>query len=278
MSSIVYIAGMPRSGSTLLGRLISAKFNAQFCGELMHMDGLCAPDELCGCGRHLSCCEFWEPAVGLLRSVDGPTLRESIRKYLETGASCRSTKLIDLVREVTQALMGRGRPLVDSSKHPRFARLHLLANKELDLHVLHILRDPSAVIWSVSGRPLRKPEVVGVEVHLRTFPPRAVADRWRRQNAEVQQLRALASTYQTARLEDIAASPDEVIWQLGMTCGLDVSRGDVMDHSLRGNPSRFEPLQVDVTRVRLAEGAGSSTILRIRALARGRYGYPLVRT
>ena len=61
---LVYIAGYPRSGSTLLLRLLGAAPGYFAIGEL-HEVWLRSfiEDQLCGCGRSFSECDFWEQVV-----------------------------------------------------------------------------------------------------------------------------------------------------------------------------------------------------------------------
>ena len=61
---ILYIVGFPRSGSTLLDRLIAANGGLLSAGEVRRVweRGLLG-DELCGCGQPFSACPFWTRVI-----------------------------------------------------------------------------------------------------------------------------------------------------------------------------------------------------------------------
>lgn len=278
VTSVVFLAGVPRSGSTLCGRLLADLFEVQFCGELLHIDALCEPRELCGCGTPIEDCTYWQPCIRLLAGHDRFELREMIRRAAEHGDANALPHLRSLLRKVVETLWReRALPIVDSSKIPAIARSHQAGRSPAELHVLHVIRDPSAVIASVSTRPLERPEVVDSVARLRTFPAGAVADRWRRHNAEAARLRRIAASYHVIRLEDLVASPLRTIDAPAAAIGLQLrSEPEPVDHSLRGNPARFEPLHVDPDRVGRSGDVAFLRILRLRALARSQYGYPLL--
>jgi hypothetical protein len=59
-STVVYIAGSGRSGSTLLERMLGALPGYVNVGELIDtFRRVVKFDELCGCGAAFSACDFW---------------------------------------------------------------------------------------------------------------------------------------------------------------------------------------------------------------------------
>lgn len=278
MRAVVFIAGLPRSGSTLCGRLLASYFDVQFCGELLHLDALCQPRELCGCGTSIEDCSYWRPVIELLGDEDSTSLRCAIRQSIEDPGAKSVARVEALLRSVIDVLYCNNQlPIVDSSKVPALARRHLAGSHGTNLHVLHLVRDPSAVIASISTRPLRRPEIPDAEARLRTFPASQVADRWRRHNAEAAQLRHFAKSYHLVRLEELALDPSGILQEIATHIGLcQRPSRPAIDHSLRGNPARFEPLHVDPIRVRRSGWVRHSAMLRVRALARARYGYSLI--
>ena len=57
---IIYIAGLGRSGTTLLDRVLGQADNACSTGELklLWRRG-CVKNQLCGCGKSFNTCMFW---------------------------------------------------------------------------------------------------------------------------------------------------------------------------------------------------------------------------
>ena len=91
-SKILFIAGIGRSGSTLLSRMLAQIEGFQAMGELHHLWQTRAPlqasDELCGCGSSYAECRFW-PRV--IETALGPVDRGVGRPVAPPGA-WRSTR------------------------------------------------------------------------------------------------------------------------------------------------------------------------------------------
>lgn len=124
MTAIIYIAGLPRSGSTLVGRLLADRYDVQFCGELLHLAAVCAPvaDELCGCGQKLADCEFWRPVSVALQDRDATSVRSAMKDAVERNLASMDSSLVDALGTALEAMWAANcAPVVDSSKVPRFA-------------------------------------------------------------------------------------------------------------------------------------------------------------
>ena len=169
---VLYIGGLPRSGSTLVGRVFGQLDFAFFAGEVRNIwrFGLMR-ESTCGCGQPQQSCEFWstvlKTAYGTLSEED-ILVRSSINKDLRIWHVLRSwlpggeawlrkkwafhfenqRKLYHAIQSVS----GR-RVLVDSSKAPAYAAL-LALMPEIDLTILHVVRDPRgmAYSWFRTGR------------------------------------------------------------------------------------------------------------------------------
>src|SRR5262249_20570855 len=63
-TTVVFLAGMGRSGTTLLERALAELDGSTALGEVLHLwvRGI-VDDDLCGCGERFSGCLFWQ-AVG----------------------------------------------------------------------------------------------------------------------------------------------------------------------------------------------------------------------
>lgn len=277
---ILYITGMPRSGSTLLGRLLADRFKVQFAGELLHLDALCRPAERCGCGSDLKTCTYWGPVRALLANLNPRATRTVLRAAATASpaSSAPSAAGAKLVAEVVERLLtSTSYPIVDTSKIPGLALAHQANASRRPVHAVHLLRDPSAVIASIAERPLRKRERDDPAARLRTFSPLAAGLRWRKHNWLASQLRHEVASYQTVHLEDLVREPDGVLDDIGQSAGLHRrSNGQPLDHSLRGNPSRFDPLVVRPALARRATSTSRHDGPRLIALAGRTWGYSLV--
>ena len=278
--SVVYVAGMPRSGSTLLGRLLADRFEVQFAGELLHLDALCAPAERCGCGVHLATCSYWAGVRERLLHEDPGTVRTELRGLATRfpRTPIQGGHAAELLADVVGLLAAANpRPIVDTSKVPSLGMAHREAVPRGQVHVVHLLRDPSAVIASIAHRPLRKREQDDPKARLRTFPPLSVGLRWRHHNRLARELRHSSNSYLQVHLEDLVRDPDTVLAEIADQASLLPRAGEPpLDHSLRGNPSRFDPLRLDPGRVGRAQSTSNHAVSRLVALAGRTWGYPVI--
>lgn len=179
---VVFTAGMTRSGSTLLERMLAAVPGTIACGEINLLWQKVMQGDLCGCGAPLAECPFWsgvlERTLGadwrgkvaevraLHRSVarlrHGPKL---LFPALDRAFSRRLAEYRALLRRLYGAIAEASgcRIVLDSSKSPAYGLV--LAGTGGRLFLIHLVRDPRAVAHSwtrhrplpeAGGRPLAK--------------------------------------------------------------------------------------------------------------------------
>jgi len=262
--TVLYIGGLGRSGSTLVERLAGQLPGACAVGEIVHLwqRGV-TENERCGCGMAFAQCSFWQQAgktafggwdeidtgrVAALRAqVDrnrfiprlaarparagpGPGLAEYTAYY---------TRLYAAVAEVSGA-----RVVIDSSKHPSLA--HCLRRQgEVDLRVLHLVRDSRAVAYSW-GRAVRRPDT-DRHSYMTRYSPAVAAAQWNGQNAAFHLLRGVPVL--RLRYEDVVAAPEAAVRRIAAFCGLPAPGRLAFlgtgwaelepGHSVSGNPMRF---------------------------------------
>ena len=165
--TVLYIAGWQRSGSTLLGNILGQIDGFFSTGELYYLwDYVWLRNILCGCGRRFRDCSVWTEVVrtafGEEHAVDAALMR---RIGLRAGSTRRLPYLMlpwtrrRVAAEISEYLETLGRlygalaattgstVIVDSSKWPSYGRmLEMLPN--IDLKVVHLVRDPRAVAHS----------------------------------------------------------------------------------------------------------------------------------
>ncbi len=267
--SVLYVAGLGRSGSTLLARLLGEVEGVASVGELHHIWQTGAPvaaaDELCGCGRAYADCGFWPElltavfdgaAVPLERVRELHDRVSRIRRIprLERGGGEAFEREVDAYASIWRSIYGEiarraGRRLVvDASKDlgPLFA---LSRVPDLELRVLHLIRDPRGVAFSWS-RQKRRPEFVGREVYMNRHGPVAVAWRWTYSNLLAERSRGRVAAFRQLRYEELIESPEATLRGICEWAGLERPKLDFVDgvtarldrssHLVSGNPMRFD--------------------------------------
>ncbi|WP_433245663.1 sulfotransferase [Streptosporangium sp. CA-135522] len=287
---VVFVGGLGRSGTTLLERLLGEVPGIAPLGEVVHLwaRGVLA-NEACGCGEPFGSCPFWnevgERAFGgwsdglahrvlaLGQRVDRTRRIPGLAQILtEEGADtcpwsspglaglgeyvAAHRRLYDAAGEVA------GCPIViDSSKHASLA--FCLAAAGVDVHVVHVVRDPRAVAHSwhrrvarpEDGRPMTRWSPARTSVH------------WLAQNLSLELLARRGVSVTRIRYEDLLQAPGDTLRSLVARIGLRPHLGFLADgeaelsvaHTASGNPMRFT-----VGRIGLAPDDGWRTGASVR--------------
>jgi hypothetical protein len=260
---ILYVAGVPRTGSTVLGRLLGDMTDVIFVGELNFFWRRFAQAELCSCRRPLPSCSFWSAVVsqayGALTTADAAGMaeleRHVLRKQFALGlapaawrarsASRVGTMLTERARLYQSIGQLTGATwIVDAGKEPVFGSF-LARIDGADVGTIHLVRDPRGVAFSWQ-------KLVQSDSEPRDMPrkaPAMTAVDWVLQNTLVQLgLRRLSSTYVRVRYEELVTRPEHVLREISRATGLAmaapaattgarVDPGDRGDHHLvAGNP------------------------------------------
>ena len=275
---VVFIGGCGRSGSTLLARMLGEFPRFFSTGEMRFIwqRGL-VENKLCGCDVPFRECPFWS-AVGdaafggwdqldaqemaaLERAVDRhryipflvapwlwPRFRRRLVRY--TDVLARLYKGIDHVTA--------GACIVDSTKDAPFAYV-LRRMPELDLRVVHLVRDSRCVAFSWTKR-VQKPEEVATAGYMNTYNPVEMGFRWVAYNLCFHLLGYLGVPRLLMRYERLVTSPRLEIERIAAHLGEAVREehfaflnGRGVDlgvhHTVSGNPMRFDrgtiPLRID---------------------------------
>jgi len=303
---LLYVAGSGRSGSTLLGRVLGEGERAICVGETQYLwtRGL-RENVRCGCGVPFAECSFWtavgeagfggwgrlddrrvaalDGAANRLRALplhDAPRLRPGLARDISDYTAVLG-RLYRAIGEVSGA-----RTVVEISKTAPF--LSLLARVEdLELSVVHLVRDPRAVAHSWQRRR-RMPSPIAGEHFMPRFPARVTAVNWLATNAALdvlsRRVRCKRVAYETF-LENPSAALGQLAWFIGEPVPAAAASPAGFElgghHIFSGNPMRertgFVPLRGDgewrqgLSRRDFAE----VTAITLPLLAR--YGYPLGR-
>jgi hypothetical protein len=266
---VLYICGWGRSGTTLVDRIIGEVPGFASLGELRSLWDADSSRQTCGCGELVAECRVWGPILEAMSAASGYTwgsvqrLRdESTRsrhvlglwRAARTASGVKSPSaerygdvLVGLYAAV-QASVGAG-VVIDSSKHPAEALL-LASRPDIDLTVLHLVRDPRGAAFSWSGR---RGETTKERRATDQPPYRGIMSSsawWSAWNLIAEGLvrPTLGARYISMRYEDVMVAPRDrlaaVVQRLGASGGdlPFVGADEVMlrpSHTVAGNPSRL---------------------------------------
>lgn len=299
--TVLLLIGVGRSGSTILDIALGSHPEIEGVGELVNIARLgWINDEYCACGKRVGDCEYWtavraaleqsgepfdpleylhlqtrvERARHLVRWLIGPPTEDQSRYLRETAAIYRSI----------QRVSGR-HVIVDSSKNPVRA-LALLHAPGCDVRILHLVRDPRGVAWSLL-KPYRRDEAAGVQRDFASRPAWRTSLLWTLVNllAEVVARRYPPGRRMVLRYEDLTEDPVRALGDVGRLVGVDVGdlAGRIADggelptrHKIAGNRLRMQGsvrLRRDTEWKERLPKHDRVTVRAITGLLMRRYGY-----
>lgn len=304
---VLYIAGIGRSGSTLLNRTLGATPGFFAGGELMHFFGRgVRSNELCACGSAFRECEVWGEVIAALgpdatpnRAAEVDPFRHAITegKHLLTmllspwKPASLGRRLASYKRTVVQVYRAVQRVtgcqvLVDSSKNLSYVRI-LQSIPEFRVFVVHLVRDPRGVTYSMS-KTIRRPGVPWSEEYLSRRGPLQGSVLWMLANLAAETLCSRADGYLRIRYTDFVGSPARTLSSILRMTGeeADADRLAHLDgrtlslgvqHILSGNPVRGRtgeiPLREDLEWRREMESGRRRLVSSITLPFLIRYGF-----
>lgn len=306
---LIYIAGDNRGGSTLLDQILGEPAGSISTGELFRLWQSADPAReppggpRCGCGAPVRDCAFWRQVRAAVEAKTGLSAGE-IYRLQELERRVNPATLVRIAAERRRAADGPLRNLatvlaemyrqiaavsgadlvVDSSKSALRAYL-LAALTEIELFVVHLVRDPRALAYKWGTRELKDPD-------LGYFPPLSPAStsvRWLRRHATLElALRQAPAPHLLLRYEDLAARPRESLRSISGLAGVSETELPFVDertvrlgpnHTVGGNPKRFAAGEIEIRedtawKAHLPRSKASLVTLITAPLLR-RYQYPL---
>lgn len=270
---VLFIAGSGRSGTTLLSRILGQLNEVVSVGEIRHLWRLDPLNELCGCGRIFDECPFWNAvfieAFGSMKQADFKqlyALQQSVDRirYIpamllagrDSAYAVRLERYRSILLNLYQAITHvSGAPLIlDSSKDVSMLYL-LVGMPQVELIILHQVRDSRAVAYSWSRKKRRRSRV-GKQDYMPRLSSFSSSRAWVYRNLLTWAVRRQASGYLCLRYEDLVQQP--VFWtqqvlNLAGVDGADLSfiHEDYLtfakqNHTASGNPMRFDqgPMEI----------------------------------
>ncbi|TDD22596.1 sulfotransferase [Nonomuraea diastatica] len=307
---VLYITGWMRCGSTLLGNVLGELPGVLHVGELHYLwrNGVlgAGTNSTCGCGSDVTSCGLWsrvlaeggdgrhETARRMVRAQHALLRTRHIRARLTgsrgtahavpTADAAGTVDTVDATLARTAAIyrrlagLGGERLIVDGSKYPAEAAA-LLGRSDLDVRVLHMVRDPRPTAYSYKR----------AKDYIDPMSPARSSAYWTAFNLASELIgRAHPGRYLRVRHEDLCRDPRRVVGTIMRFAGLDgdapvdgtgrVSLGS--NHTVTGNPDR---LSTGEAVIRADERWRAGLTAREIVAATGpalpllaRYGYPLL--
>jgi hypothetical protein len=307
-STVLYIAGSGRSGSTLLERMLGTLPGMVNVGELVDLSRrVIGLDELCGCGEPFSACPFWVEvgqkafggwSVDVARRIDALQKKVARQRDLpqlmvpplrNAAFSADLAEYTDLYERLFAAIasVSGARAVIDASKSASLV-MGLARADQLDIRMLHLIRDARGVAYSWAKSGVARPHGGDSGSVMGVWSPRITARRWAVLQGQIALTRRFVSAYSFVRYEDLVSDPATEVVRCMNELGLPVSQQDltsisgrVVDlptsHGLSGNPSRFrigeQTLRPDEQwRATMPRGDRRLTTV-IAAAPLARYGY-----
>ncbi len=271
-NKLIYIAGDGRSGGTLVGQMLNSLDDFVYVGELRNIwvESI-EQNDPCGCGERFRDCEFWrkviEQAFGAFERIDYAAMMKSYSSV----AKERYSPLLLFFNRAPLEFLGSRRPhayehamsrirraiwqvsgksvIVDSSREPSQALL-LTRFSDVELKVLHLVRDSRAVAFSYSRSKLQF-----AHGSARRYLPRRGAIRsamvwaWRNLwSSGIARLQDHGVKYTRLRYEDLVRAPAESVAAALADLGMDKQDLSFIDgttvrigsnHAISANPVKF---------------------------------------
>ena len=272
---VLSIVGPGRSGTTILASILGEVDGIVTVGELRWLwrRGL-LERRSCGCGLPPDECPVWSKAVAHVLAGRSDTVADIAAAQKEVGARRHRLRAIrggaggsddwaalQRLRAVTAQLLPAvadatgSRVIVDSSKRAQDAAV-LAGLDGIEHYVLHIVRDPGAVVfsWQRQDKVIR---TAGDERPMATRGLLPSVARWTENclGAELLRHHGPADRWMFVRYEDFAAEPRAVVGRILTFLGEDspppfVDENTVVlgqNHTVAGNPNRFRVGEVTIS-------------------------------
>lgn len=230
---LVYIMGAGRSGSTILDIVLGNHPEIESVGELVKwpVSGW-INNEYCACGHRANDCAYW---TQIRQAWSKSTGENDILTYMSqqdlfTGRLIpylrlfrewsRSSAEFKRYAEQTYALLdaihlvSNKSIIVDSSKYPERAFL-LSMMPNIDLYLIHLVRDGRGVAWSLQ-KSFKKNDKVGVQKEIKSGPVWRAAMFWTVTNLQSAWVLRQVPAKKSIRLryEDLVNQPQQTLTKI----------------------------------------------------------------
>ena len=301
---MLYIAGSGRSGSTLLGSTLGEIEGFFNVGEARYIwqRGL-VENRLCGCGKHFRDCDVWQQIMAEAAGSDVPDAADIVamqsrltrvrhfpslllqRDQSSSDFEAFRSVVVPLLRAVLSVTGSQ--VIVDTSKLPSYGRL-LAAMPEIDLNVVHLVRDPRST--AASWARLKEQPDRGYVAPMQRMSPLRSAILWDLWNTTTKPFMApKAASYVRMRYEDFVAEPRESVKRIVEMLDMGDAKLPFEDartvtlgpnHTVAGNPDRLKsgpvPIRTDAGAKFKMRGRDELLVTTLTLPVMLWLGYPIV--
>jgi hypothetical protein len=307
MAKVLFIAGWLRSGTTVTGNVLGSAPSAVHIGELNYLWMKEHPAGFeCGCGEIIFDCPVWKPVLDRLgmtteRRMEIRALRrerwrndDTPKRYVEWKRGRPDLRYPAALADVYRGLTDQpGVDLVvDSTKNASDALAAAMA-PGVDLHLLHVVRDPRAAAYSGMQEKTHGSGETGHQMV--RFSPSRNTFHWDVRNLLIERCARRvvpADRYRRVRYEDLMAAPREEFSSIAEWVGVDPVELPftgpstvkiAQSHTVMGNPNRHTgdkevELRLDTRWVEKLGGRDAATATLVASPLMTRYGYSLRRS
>ena len=230
---VLYFAGSGRSGSTILNIILGNHPEVFGGGELQNMRQVYNPEKICSCQNSVIDCGFWSSIIKTWSaSIDEKSIDEGLLKWREYegvfsfrpwmrmlfGLGRNSSDSQSYLKNTTAFLkavqqVSEKPVLVDISKNPLRAWA-LEKNPNIDLRMVHLVRDGRAVMWSLKRT---------AEKQNRKRPSWRASLFWAVINRMTNFVRGKVSNKIVIKYEDFTSDPETALREIGQMAEIDFS-------------------------------------------------------
>jgi hypothetical protein len=259
MLDILYIAGVGRSGSTILGDILGTADGLYHVGEVKDFGRISyTRNYKCGCGDSIRNCDFWQQVLSSHRIDKNKTLsilstlskkipRTHLVPFLLNTKNKLEASLLKCIYQLYYEIVSisNSNLIVDSSKIPSY--LYVLSKiDDINLRVIHLVRDPRAICYSwhrkkIHGFKPNSDSRIGLGWTIRN----SVLDYWGHKNP---------NKYIKIYYEDFAQRPNRCVNKI--FDNYDINSENPMNkdgtvfikkmHTTGGNPSKHKRQEVKI--------------------------------
>lgn len=271
---IIFIGGWGRSGSTLLDLILGQLKGFFSVGELIYIwERGFTENQLCGCGEKFRECGFWSKVVkeafGSFQNVNSKEIDElqhSIsRRYniIQLNSYLRTNNYDEKLERYSQILkklysaihkISGCKFIIDSSKKSSYGYI-LNAMSNIDLYMIHIIRDCRAVTYSWQKKQISRPEIHWKKEYMPVYRPIQNIKYWNLENTLMLMAKYFNKNYTLLKYEELVCDPQNALSEILTNLGeqmpsndfLNNSRIDLgLNHTVAGNPMRFQRGIIDI--------------------------------
>jgi hypothetical protein len=272
---LLYIAGYGRSGTTIVDNVLGRVDGFFTVGELRYIwDRGILKDWTCGCQQRFASCGFWREVLRTAFSEDEHLIANRMLSYRDPFKRIRSTvgKLatingsasgsfnreqfihgLECLYSALHQLTGAD-VIIDSSKWASYGK-YLSEIPDVELYLVHLVRDPRAVAFSWKRNRAYDP-YLSIPYYIPKYPAARTAVEWIIWNSSIECLKkSLVDRYLLMRYEDFASDPRSSVNKLlefleesnrtnpvGSESTIDLQE----NHCVAGNPIRFQRGEVTI--------------------------------